>query len=79
MEGWLSGRKRRTRNAVYRKRYREFESHPFRFDKAIAFAIGLANWGSRELTPYKSVAVDSAPRSPNLTPSANLQFQIQIL
>jgi len=30
-EGWLSGRRRRTRNAVSSKGLREFESHPFRF------------------------------------------------
>ena len=30
MEGWLSGRKRRTRNAVCSKGHREFESHPLR-------------------------------------------------
>ncbi len=31
-EGWLSGRRRRTRNAVYLKGYREFESHSLRLD-----------------------------------------------
>ncbi len=30
MERWLSGRRRRTRNAVYSKGYRGFESHPLR-------------------------------------------------
>lgn len=77
MERWLSGRKRRTRNAVYSKEYREFESHSLRMLKqelskirdtltcaaAVIVRDGKILLGMRNYTPdkWKAISVWTMP------------------